>query len=420
VRISVLLAVSTGALAAGSLLVAATAVSQSSSGPPLRYAMDVATMSGFGAMGAGGSGGGMAAMMSMMQGGAPKPIRMLSLHHGARTAPVAPVTPAQAQADHFMPQGAGLGQAVRLLPIKREPGTPMEGSSEQPSGRLLLYWGCSERAAPGQPVIIDFAKIAKGQVPPGLYMNGVDLPDDWRITDTNSRTYTTWPNGRESREVPSSSSLLGAHRIASNYSKEISFNLAEDFMPPLVAGTRAAQAGGYTLAWGGLARATGYYAWAMGAKDVRGSKTPDMVWWASSKQQAFGGPLWDWISPAGVRRLIDAGTVMPPEQRECAIPAEVVKAAGDGMMVNLQAYGPQVDFAYPPKPADAKKPWNIEWIARVRFRSSTSVLPGMEDMGGIDYGNDARSSATASPPPPRKPKCKGLKGLAERAAGLCE
>ena len=84
-------------------------------------------------------------------------------------------------------------------------------------------------------------------------------------------------------------------------------------------------------------------------------------------------------------------------------------------MVNLQAYGPQADFAYPPRPADAKKPWNPEWIARVRFRSSTMVFPGMEEMSGMS-GGDARS-ADGPPPAPKKPKCRGLKGLAERAAG---
>lgn len=414
-RTSVFVAVSAGALAAGSAFVASTAASQSSAGPPLRYAMDVATMSGLGAMGGNGSGGGLGAMMSMMQGGASQPIRTIELHHGASTA-----APASPQADHFMPKGAALGTSLRLLPVDRPPGTPTEQTFEQPSGRLLLYWGCSERAGPGQPVVIDFAKLAKGQVPAGLYMDAIDLPDDWRITDGNSRTYTTWPNGKEDRQVPATGSLLGAHRIASNYSKEISFNLAEDFMPALEANARSVPTGGYNLAWGGIAQATGYYAWAMGAKEARGGKPVEMVWWASSRQQAFGGPLWDWISPAGVRRLIAAGSVMPPEQRECAIPAEVVKATGEGMMVHLQAYGPQADFAYPPRPADAKKPWNPEWIARVRFRSSTTVLPGMDmgDMGAV--GRRDTTEADASPPPPRKPKCKGLRGLAERAAGLCE
>jgi hypothetical protein len=416
-RTSVLLTASAGALAAGSLLVANTASSQAGGGVPLRYTMDVATMSGFGAMGAGGSGGGMGAMMQMMQGGAPKPIRTIELHHGAST-----TTAASPEADHFMPQSAVLGTALRLLPVTRTPGTPGESRFEQPSGRLLLYWGCGERAQPGQPVVIDFAKVAKGEVPAGLYMNAVDLPDDWRISDSNSRTYTTWPNGKDSREVPATGSLIGAHRIASNYSKEINFNLAEDYMPPLAANTQPTAAGGYSLSWGGLAPATGYYAWAMGAKDARGDRPVEMVWWASSKTQAFGGPLWDWISPPGVRRLIAAGTVMPPEQRECAIPAEVVKASGEGMMVSLQAYGPQADFAYPPRPADARKPWKPEWVARVRFRSSTTVLPGV-DMGEmVGGGRGARGTSDRGAPaaPPRKPKCRGLRGLAERAAGLCE
>lgn len=410
-RKTLLLIASAAGVVGTAALLTGTAASQSSGGPPLRYAMDAATMSGLGAFGSGG--GGMGAMMSMMRGGAPEPVRTLNLHHGATTTTTAP-----AQADHFMPQTAGLGASVRLLPTQRGQATPTDQRFEQPSGRLLLFWGCGERAGPGQPVVIDFAKLAKGQIPPGLYMNPVNLPDDWQITDTNSRTYTTWPNGKDDKQVPGNASLLGAHRIASNYSKEINFSLADDFMPPLVARTRAAPAGGYALSWGGLDRATGYYAWAMGAKDARGGKPVEMVWWASSKQQAFGGPLWDWISPAGVRRLIEAGTVMPPEQRECAIPAEVVKASGEGMMVNLQAYGPQANFAYPPRPADARKPWNPEWIARVRFRSSTMVIPGMEEMSGMDT-SDARSANTPSQPP-RKPKCRGLRGLAERAAGLCE
>lgn len=155
-----------------------------------------------------------------------------------------------------------------------------------------------------------------------------------------------------------------------------------------------------------------------GGKDTgRGRAPVEMVWWASSAQQAFGGPLWDWISPAGVRKLIAAGTVMPSEQRDCTIPAEVIMAGGEGLMVSLQAYGPQADFAYPPRPVDTRKPWNPEWVARVRFRSSTMLIPGMEDMMG---GMDRADRTPDEPARPRKPKCKGLKGLAERAAGLCE
>jgi hypothetical protein len=398
-----------GSMGGAAALLSATALSQSAAPGPVRYAMDAATMSGMGAM-MGGGGGGLGAMMGMMRGGPPQAAKTLTLHHGAGT------TAPKPEAVHAMPKAAGLGASVKLLPPPRgEIGG--QSSFERPTGRLLLFWGCGERAPKGQPVVIDFAKIAAGQMPPGLMMQGVDLPEDWQVTVGNSRTYTNWPNSSDNKSVPANGSLLGAHKITANYSKEIAFTLAEDFMPALQASTSDTAAGGSKLAWTGLQKATGYYAWAIGAKDTgRGGAPAEMVWWASSKQQAFGGPLWDWISPAGVRKLIAAGTVMPPEQRDCIVPAEVIKASGEALMVNLQAYGPQADFAYPPRPADTKKPWNPEWIARVRFRSSTMLIPGMEGMGGMGSG-DAQSTEEAKP---RKPKCKGLKGLAERAAGLCE
>lgn len=399
-------------------LAAAGAQSQSTTGEgPVRYTMDAATLGGMSAMGAGG--GGFGAMMGMMRGGASEAVKTLDLRHAAST------TAPKPQADHFMPKPAGLGASVRLLPQLREPGNP--GTPEEvelPRGRLLLYWGCGERAPKGQPVVIDFAKMAKGQIPPGLFASNIAVPDDWQIDGSNSRTYTRWPHGGDSKNLPANASLLGAHRITANYSKEIGFTLAEDFMPALDARTAAAPGGGRKLSWGGLEKATGYYAWVIGAKDGggfggRGGDAPnEMVWWASSQQQAFGGPLWDWISPAGVRKLVAAGTIMPPEQRDCTIPAEVVKAAGEGLMVSLQAYGPQADFAYPPRPADSKKPWKPEWIARVRFRSSTMLVPGMEEAMGARAGQAAEGQS--QPAQPAKRRCRGLKGIAERAAGLCE
>ena len=399
-------------LGTSAALLSATAMSQSTANSPVRYAMDAATMSGMGAMA--GGGGGLGAMMGMMAGGPPEAARLLTLHHGAGTAFPKPL------ADHFMPKGAGLGASVRLVPPIRVQAEG-EASFQRPSGRLLLYWGCGANTPKGQPVVIDFSKIAQGGVPPGLFMSGLDMPEDWQVTAANSRTYTYWPNGKDNKAVPVKGSLVGAHRIAANYAKEISFTLGEDFMPPLQARTSDAPGGGTRLAWNGLDKATGYYAWAIAAKDTgRGGAPTEMVWWASSKEKAFGGALWDWISPAGVRRLITAGTVMPPQQRDCTIPAEVVKASGEAMMVNLQAYGPQVDFAYPPRPANTRTAWNPDWIARVRFRSSTMLIPGMDEMGDGTDRADTGESAAGQNAKPSKPKCKGLKGIAQRAAGLCE
>lgn len=404
-----------GAGCGAAALVSATALSQPAASGPVRYTMDAATTSGFGAM---AGGGGLGALLGMMRGGAPQPVRTLTLRHSAST------TAPKPEADHFMPEGAGLGPFVRLLPSSQgETGSEPGGETrfELPRGRLLLYWGCGEHAAPGQPVVIDFSKLAAGQIPPDLFLSGPDLSDSWQPIMARSATYTTWPNTKENKVVPANASLIGAHRIAANYTpKEINFTLAEDFMPPIRLRTASLAGGATRLAWDAVDRATGYYAWAMGAKGgERGGKPLEMVWWASSKNKAFGGPLWEWIAPAAVRKLIDAGTVMPPEQRECTIPAEVIKAGGEGMLVNFQAYGPQVEFVYPPRPADPRKPWKPEWLARVRFRSSTMLIPGMEAMiGGSDAAQE--STGTAPEPKPKKPRCRGLRGLAERAAGLCE
>lgn len=405
-------AVSRIALVGGLALAASTpATPQQQVLPPIaRYTIDAGTMSGMAAMG--GGGGGLGAAMAMMRGGS-QVAHELELRLGSsRTSTGAP------KADHFIPAGLRMGKSLPL--VTPTPGVAQSGplGQEMPRGRLLLFWGCGEHAPRGQPVVIDFAKLAKGQVPPGLYAQALNLPDDWKVLVSNSTSYGDWPNGRETKQVPANGSLLGAHRIASSYAPEINFTLAQDFMAPLNPASSALPSNAVALSWNGLADATGYYAWAMGAKsDGSGNQPTDMVWWTSSATQAFGGPMAEWLAPSTVRRLVDARTVLPPTQTSCTIPAEVKAAAGEVLMTNIYAYGPQADFAFPPRPADAKVPWKPEWIARVRFRSHAMVMAGMPGMGDLGDADDQAAPATQQS---TLPKCRGLSGIAKRAAGLCQ
>jgi hypothetical protein len=407
------------ALTAGAAALAVPALSQQGgTGKTIaRYTMDAGTTSGMMAM---GQGGGVGAAMSMMRGGGNNVAHDLTLRLGSTQAASAPA------ADHFMPQGARLGASVPLVTPPRagppEPTPQGMPQGQMPQGRLLLFWGCGEHAGPGQPVIIDFSKLARGQVPPGLYANAVDLPDSWSVLTSNSTTYGDWPNGRDTKSLAANSSLLGAHRIAGNYSPEIAFTLADDFMPALRASSRDIPSGATGVSWNALAKATGYYAWAIATNpDQRGS-AQDMVWWTSSKTQQFGGPMSDWLSPAAVARLVEAGTVMPPSQTQCTIPAEVKTAGGPMLMTQLFAYGPEANFSWPERPANAPRGWQPDWITRVRFRSNTMLMTGMPGMG--DVGNDdsgSQGSAEAGQQPQSTlPKCRGLRGIAERAAGLCQ
>lgn len=156
--------------------------------------------------------------------------------------------------------------------------------------------------------------------------------------------------------------------------------------------------------------------------DDRG-QMQDMVWWTSSSTQQFGGPMSEWISPGAARQLVEDGTILPPTQTECTVPAEVRQAGGPMMMSFLYGYGPQADFAYPPRPEDARQPWNPEWIARVRFRSNTMQMlgmPGMGAFGSFDDEAEAGEDYEDAEAEPRLPACRGPRGIAERAAGLCE
>lgn len=394
----------TSVAAIAAMLAAVPGSAQKSTGPKERYEMDVATMSGFAAMG--GGKGGIGGAMGMMFGGDPasKVAYTLDLRLGSNDAPTAPPP----KGDHFFQPQAKVGKSLPLIAPER--GTPdMPGDFERPKGRLLLYWGCGAKAGPGQPVIIDFAKVAAGQMPPGLMSTAVPIVRE--VSAANSRSYTHWPNGK-GKQPSSGSSLLGAHRIASNYGSDINFTLAQDYMPGLQASTTLQPDGSVMVRWGALQPATGYAAWAFGGMDRAGSGG-DVVWWTSSATKEFGGGLWDWLPPATVANLITKKIVMPPSQTSCQIPAEVKKASGEMLVGNLNAFGPEANFSYPPKPA-GNAVWNIDWTAKVRFRSHTMLLIGA-DFGGMGgQGGGAMSGGSDDGAPaekPKKKKCKGPLGI---------
>ena len=229
------------------------------SGPIARYDMRAGTITGTGAMGR-GAGGAMGMMFGGGGGNAAQHelyLRLGSSHPPANGKP---------QADHFMPPAAKLGKSVPLVtpvtekgPTDELPGPPEH--RERPKGRMLIFWGCGEHAPKGQPVIIDFAKLAAGQVPQGLW--STTILRDWGPTLTNSKTFGRWPNEDTmggNRQIRSDASLIGPHRIAGNYSPEINFTLAKDFMAGLRVSNSAMPSGAAQLGWNSVPGATGYFA----------------------------------------------------------------------------------------------------------------------------------------------------------------
>lgn len=392
---------------AGAGVLAVPLIAQTAGGGPERYDMRAGTTSGVGAMGAGGRGG----IGSMLGGGGNQVQHELYLQLGSGRA----AQPGPPRGEHFMPPNARLGRSVELV-SPREERMPDE-LPQKPKGRMLIYWGCGEHAPVGQPVIVDFAKLAAGQMPPGLW--STTIVRDWGPSPSNSRSFARWP-AEDGKFVSADSSLPGPHRVTSNFGPEIAFTLANDFMQPLRTRTSGLPSGASTLSWSGIPQATGYVATMFGGRMNDRGEMGDMVMWSSSASRQFGGGLSDWLSPGQVAGLVRDRTVLPPTATSCAIPAEAMRDAGEFRMGTLTAFGPEESFAYPPRPAGAKA-WNPEWTARIRHRSTTSWMdmPGMSAMMGA-RGQGMTDDSEGEPVPPRncKPRRGGLGGMLGGLGGL--
>ena len=396
---------------AGAAAVAPPATKQVVTGPVATYWMSAQTSSGM------TMGGGAPSLSSMMGMGRGNVSKSLILQLGSARRPTG-----EPSAEHLPPAALKAGATLPLVTpraqprveTREEPGMPR--SYEKPRGRMLIYWGCGERARPGQPMVFDFAKMAEGQIPAGYsqLMNSLQVSAMQPPSPSRHATYGEWPNEKTRTTVPGDGSLLGPHTIRGNYSPQMQFVMAQgqDFLPPVQMTTnRRNPTGSFQLGWQPVAGATGYMASTMGG----GGANETFVIWSSSEVQSLLFALPDYLRPADVSRLLANKALMAPTQTSCAVPREVVEAAPQSMY-QFVAWGGESNFTYPPRPADPKMAWNIEWTVKVRYRSATGGMLGMESPYGAGMGEDEADEAPADRGKPAKPakKPKGsdlLRGL---------
>ena len=79
-------------------------------------------------------------------------------------------------------------------------------------------------------------------------------------------------------------------------------------------------------------------------------------------------------------------------------------------MRTLTAFGPEENFSYPPRPADAKARWDLQWTARIRHRSTTSWMEaqGM-NMGMMGASDDEDEAPRTQQSQNGKKECKPKK-----------
>jgi hypothetical protein len=351
--------------------------------PPLAQVwIDVATGSGFGMPGAGG-----ANPLSMMGGLLGRGAAASNVFGQTVTAPVGrwvDVTlytrqnPQLGEAQHTVP-AAFLSPALRLQSPQESKGRAPEPADERvtepeferPKGRVLLYWGCGETVRPGQPRVVDFATANPAEL--------ARIFQARRATQSGAHAAPgrpVWPSRDDKRMVPSEASLAGEHSITGTGVPEgLRFTVpkAQDLMPAIE--LRQQDAGGATqLSWTALPTARAAFISAMGGRD-----TPDgaeMILWTSSEQPDAGFGLLDYQTNAAVDRWLKEQVLLAPTATTCTVPRGVFK--GEPAFVRMIAYGSELNLAHPPRPTDPKMPWEPQWAVKVRVKSQTGAVLGMD------------------------------------------
>jgi hypothetical protein len=344
--------------------------------PEARYWVGATTGGGMLAM-SGMAGGGkpsMSSMMRMASGGMPTESRTLELKIGSTLAAAG-----EPEVFHVMPPGAQVNKPIFLqTPVPGRSGTA-PGSYQQPKGQISFYWGCGEKAGAGQPVVLTFDKLLRGENDPELeaLQGSVSARGVRKPTPGNSKTYADWPNeDRKNRNqgleatFPVGSTLAGPHVIEGNFSPKIEFTLPADksFMEAVrYTSTGVLPSGAITVSWAATARATGYSLGVMVPERVSDDSASFVMWSSADRPATF--IQMEYLTPAEVNRLVGLKAVLPATTTSCTVPAEVVKATREGSMLMFTAYGDEATFIHPTRPPDPKVTWDQEWFTRVGYKS---------------------------------------------------
>jgi len=395
-------------------LVAALPAASAPPSPPVQVWIDVATHDMAGMPDLGGLGG----LAGRMMG-----------NQGPQTYPEARNIPASTgklldiamlnglrpgvEAEQLVPNGLGVGKSLPLLPSPSAPRKD-EASSPAQSGDVEVtirqYWGCGATVRPGQPKVMTMrmkkgAMEMSGSVAPGMFVPDGDI--------NPNPSYALWPNRKNAKRVPDRSSMVGQHQITGDgVPASLKFELGQsaDFMPKIALQTRGELAESIALSWRPVDRSRAYFINAMGMQDES-----NLVLWSSSEVAGAGHELLNYLTGSHIDKWLQQKVLLSPAATSCTIPQGIFKSTGAGnpgggmAMLSMIAYGPETNIAWPPKPADAKQPWKPEWSVRVRSKSTSTAMLGM-DLSGMDVD----SSASDGEKQPQEEESQGkkiLKGL---------
>lgn len=301
-----------------------------------------------------------------------------------------------------VPAGLAVGDALALLPPA--PGRPSPHSrGDGPNGEgeveitVRHYWGCGASIRPGQPQVVTL-KVKQGSVDiNGRLTPGLFVPD--HDVDVGP-AYALWPNRKNRERVSERSSLVGQHRITGEGVPEsLQFELDRnaDFMPKIALSSRGGLADSIALEWQPVERGRAYFVNAMAMQDDH-----SFAVWSSSEVAGAGHELLAYLTGSHIDAWLKQKVLLPPTTTRCSIPKGIFQPADTdrpgAASLNMIAYGPETNIAWPPKPSDPKQPWHPEWNVRVRTKSTTTAMLGIDLAGATAQpGEDGSRQEPAAP-----------------------
>jgi hypothetical protein len=306
--------------------------------------------------------------------------------------------PAGTNGNHAIPSGMNMTSPLPLDPVVRgsRPTEREEVYPEKPQGRMLFYWGCGDKIRSGQPRIVDMAKMSSGEY--GKFLQGRMANQRRGARSVEGNATWPWPNttepSRKYEYVPDSASLVGEQTITGEGVPDgFKFNVDStyDFMPKLDLSSSGEAKDAIKLSWNSVNNAQAYFTNAMGMKENK-----DMIIWSASDQPDPGWGLMDYLSPSEISKLLKEKVILSSSTQTCTIPAGIF-ADVQGAMVQAIAYGPEMNVAFPPRPASKKAAWKPEWEARVRTKSQTNTILGLgQAMAGSGSGSNSNTNSSGS------------------------
>lgn len=313
-----------------------------------------------------------------------------------------------AEASLAIPPSLRMGEALPLVPPQPgfKDGDPSPGEMPDIKGRLLIYWGCGEAVRAGQPRVIN---LASNPTQWGPALAGRHAPE--RSARVGAQ-HALYPNEKNTVNPSAESSLQGEHQLrGEGVPESMRFSLAErqDLMPAIAIQTQGQLSQSIQVSWQPVARAHAYHLHAMGMSGQ------DMVLWSSADNGDAGLGLFDYLTESTSAKWVKDKVLLPASATQCAVPQGIFASArpdeSGGAMLRMIAYGPESHLSHPARPAKAPASWQPEWSVRVRTKSQTMAMLGM-DMAAMGGGGDRERA------PSQAPEEKPLGGLPGAAGSI--